>query len=297
MASRSKSSHKSADVHRKAFREAVAKAEARNTRAAIAIGRHAIAYIQSRVRAVPATERGERRVERAAAVAVLAGDVGRTPEYVNRACSISEFARLVPEAAKLPFSAIRELARAVDTDVVNAKWSMPDRRIAKAKAYVARIVGKVVDQKTVRAAVNGWKVAVSAKAVAASRKGAKKKTISQDAVTSILLPPDAPASRVDACIEMGEHLSEEDMLAVLSGFANQIDRELRIALDNGESINRRHPAVQIWQQMVRQVEVLTHTMQAAGTLPGGDFRGISEQPAPALWKSSGPQLEVCIEDR
>jgi hypothetical protein len=88
---------------------------------------------------------------------------------------------------------------------------------------------------------------------------------------------------------MGEHLSEEDMLAVLSGFANQIDRELRIALNNGDSINRRHPAVQTWQQIVRQVEVLTHTMQAAGTLPGGDFSGIPEQLAPALWKSNGTQ--------
>ena len=297
MASRSKSPRKSADVHRTAFREAVAKAEARNTRAAIVIGRHAIAYIQSRVRATADTERGERRAERAAAVAALAGDVGRTPEYVNRACSISEFARLVPEAAKLPFSAIRELARAVDTDVVNAKWSMPDRRIAKAKAYVARIVGKVVDQKTVRAAVNGWKGTVSAKKVAASRKVTKKKTISQDAVTSILLPPDAPASRVDGCIEMGEHLSEEDMLAVLSGFANQIDRELRIALDNGESVNRRHPAVQAWQQIVRQVQILTHTMQASGTLPGGDFSGVPEQLAPIVWQSNGTQLETCAGDR
>ena len=296
MASRSKSPRKSAEVHRKAFREAVAKAEARNTRAAIVIGRHAIAFIQSCVCTVPATERGECRAERAAAVAALAGDVGRTPEYVNRACSIAEFARLVPEAAKLPFSAIRELARAVDTDVVNAKWKMPDSRIAKARAYVARIVGKVVDQKTVRAAVNGWKGTVSAKTVAASRKDAKKKTISQDAVTSILLPPEAPASRVDACIEMGEHISEEDMLAVLSGFANQIDRELRIALDNGESVNRRHPAVQTWQQMVRQVEVLTRTMQAAGTLPGGDFAGVPEQLAPPLWKSNGTQLESCVDD-
>ena len=297
MASRSKSSRKSADVHRKAFREAVAKAEARNTRAAIVIGRHAIAYIQSRVRAVPSTERGERRAERAAAVAALAGDVGRTPEYVNRACSISEFARLVPEAAKLPFSAIRELARAVDSDVVNAKWKMPDSRIAKARAYVAKIVDRVTDQKTLRSAVNGWKGTVSKKSLAAKRKDTKKKTIPQDTVTSILLPPEAPDSRADACIEMGEHLSEEDMLAVLSGFANQIDRELRIALNNGDSINRRHPAVQAWQQMVRQVEVLTHTMQAAGTLPGGDFAGIPEQLAPPLWKSDGAQLEVCVDDR
>ena len=297
MASRSKPRRKPAEAHRKAFREAVAKAEARNTRAAIVIGRHAIAYIQSRVRTVPATQRGERRAERAAAVVALAVDVGRPPEYVNRTCSIAEFARLVPEAAKLPFSAIRELARAVDTDVVNAKWLMPDRRITKAKAYVAKIVGKVVDQQTVRSAVNGWKGKVSAKTVVASRKDAKKETISQDAVTSILLPPEAPASRADACIEMGEHLGEEDMLAVLSGFANQIDRELRIALNNGNSINRRHPAVQAWQQIVRQVEVLTETMQASGTLPGGDFAGIPEQLAPAPWKSNGTQLEVCGGDR
>jgi hypothetical protein len=42
MVSRSKSSRETADFHRKAFREAVAKAEARNTRAAVVIGRHAI---------------------------------------------------------------------------------------------------------------------------------------------------------------------------------------------------------------------------------------------------------------
>jgi len=297
MASRSKPRRKPAEAHRKAFREAVAKAEARNTRAAIVIGRHAIAYVQSRVRAVPSTERGERRASRAAAVAALAGDVGRTPEYVNRACSISEFARLVPEAAKLPFSAIRELARAVDSDVVNAKWKMPDRRIAKARAYVVRISGKVVDQKTVRAAVNRWKGAVSAKTAAGSHKEAKKETISQDAVTSMLLPPEAPASRADACIEMGEHLSEEDMVAVLSGFANQIDRELRIALNNGDSINRRHPAVQVWYQIIRQVEVLTHTMQASGTLPEGGFAGIPGRFAPAPWKPNGTQLETCAGDR
>jgi hypothetical protein len=174
---------------------------------------------------------------------------------------------------------------------------MPDRRIAKAKAYVAKIVGKVIDQQTLRSAVNGWKGTVSKRSVAAKRKDKKQKTIPQDAVTSILLPPDTPASRADACIEMGEHLSEEDMLAVLSGFANQIDRELRIALNNGDSINRRHPAVQTWQQIVRQVEVLTHTMQAAGTLPGGDFSGIPAQLAPVLWKSNGTQLETCAGDR
>jgi len=296
MASRRRSPRESAEAHRKAFRAAVAKAEARNTRAAIVIGRHAIAYIQSRVRVLPATERGKRRAERAAAVTALAGDVGRTPEYVNRACSIAEFARLVPEAAKLPFFVIRELARAVRTDVVHAKWTMPDSRIAKARTYVARIVGAVVDQETVRRTVNSWKGAVFKKAVARNGKDTQKKAKPQQAVPYAVFPAETPPSRADAGIEMGEHLREEDMIALLSGFANQIDRELRIALDNGDSINHAHPAVRTWHRIVRQVETLTQTMQAVGTLPTGNRAPVSRQLAPALWKSNGSLLDACLDD-
>ena len=71
------------------------------------------------------------------AVALPARDVGRSLEYVNCACSIAEFARLVPQAAKLPYYAIRELARAIRTNLADARWAVPTKRQEAARKYGA----------------------------------------------------------------------------------------------------------------------------------------------------------------
>jgi hypothetical protein len=253
-------------AHRKAFRESFARVETSHTRAAIIVGGHAVAYVQARVEAVPAGDRGRRRAERAAAVARLARDVGCSPEYVNRACSIAEFARLVPQAAKLPYYAIRELARAIDTNLADARWTMPAERQKTACKYVTKIIGKVIAEDIIRRAVNHWKCRGPTKL--AARRSAVKQINPSQAAAKARSALDSCVSRADALMELGEQVDMEDIVAILSGFANQVDSQLRVARDNGQPVSWAHPSVQTWQQLIARLERLTHTMQMMGTMPG-----------------------------
>ena len=87
-------------------------------------------------------------------------------QHVNRACSNAEFAGLVPQAAKLPYYAIRELARAIDTNLADARWTMPAKRQEAARKYVSKIIGKIVEEDIIRREVNRWKGGDSIKGVA-----------------------------------------------------------------------------------------------------------------------------------
>jgi hypothetical protein len=253
-------------AHRRAFRESFVRAEANNTRAATTIGRHAVAYVQARMEPLPADDRGRRRAERAAAVALLAQDIGRNPQYVNRACSIAEFARVVPEAVKLPYYAIRELARAIDTNLADARWTMPAKRQEAARKYVSKIIGKIVAEDIIRSEVNRWKCGDSRKGVA--RRSAVQQVNPPQAAAKARSAIDSSISRADALIELGKQVDVEDIVAILSGFANQIDSQLRVARDSGQPVNWAHPGVQTWQQLAVRLERLNHTMQMMGTIPG-----------------------------
>jgi hypothetical protein len=266
MARNSSPKRRALESHRRAFRESFVKTEASNTRAAIRIGGHAVAYLQARMEALPPRDLGRRRAERAAAVALLARDVGRRSEYVNRACSIAEFARLVPQAAKLPYYAIRELARAIDSNLTDARWTMPAKRQEMARKYVSKIVGKVIAEDIIRREVNQWKCRDSAKKV--MRRSAVKQINPSQAAAKARSVLDSCVSRADALMELGEQVKMEDIVAIVSGFANQVDSQLRIARDNGQPVNWAHPGVQSWQQLIARLERLTHTMQMMGTMPG-----------------------------
>jgi len=87
-------------------------------------------------------------------------------------------------------------------------------------------------------------------------------------------------------MELGEQADIEDIVAIVSGFANQVDSHLRVARDNNEQVNWTHPGVQTWGQLIASLERLTHTMQMMGTIPGVNLPQFNGRPQPqnAAWE-------------